>query len=86
MTMDATPRPGAAYRLARRMLDMLVRRNVALVLVLLALVLGVATFVVLSGGRSLAHHPQIQALVFVLNFLVLLLLATSLTEKVGRVL
>ncbi|MCE2565847.1 PAS domain-containing sensor histidine kinase [Komagataeibacter sp. FNDCF1] len=68
------------------MLDMLVRRNVALVLVLLALVLGVATFVVLSGGKSLAHHPQIQALVFILNFLVLLLLATSLTEKVGRVL
>nr|WP_244191809.1 PAS domain-containing sensor histidine kinase [Komagataeibacter swingsii] len=74
-----------AYRLARRGLDMLVRRNVALVLVLLALVLGVATFVVLSGGKSLAHHPQIQALVFILNFLVLLLLATSLTEKVGRV-
>lgn len=86
MSAGDTPRPGPAYRLARRMLDMLVRRNVALVLVLLALVLGVATFVVLSGGRSLAHHPQIQALVFVLNFLVLLLLATSLTEKVGRVL
>ncbi|GAB6967846.1 PAS domain-containing sensor histidine kinase [Komagataeibacter kakiaceti JCM 25156] len=86
MSTADTPRSGPAYRLARRMLDMLVRRNVALVLVLLALVLGVATFVVLSGGRSLAHHPQIQALVFVLNFLVLLLLATSLTEKVGRVL
>ncbi|GCE84715.1 PAS domain-containing sensor histidine kinase [Komagataeibacter diospyri] len=84
--MNATQRPGMAYRLARRGLDMLVRRNVALVLVLLALVLGVATFVVLSGGKSLAHHPQIQALVFILNFLVLLLLATSLTEKVGRVL
>ncbi|ARW17906.1 sensor histidine kinase YycG [Komagataeibacter europaeus] len=85
MSMNATPRPSMAYRLARRVLDMLVRRNVALVLVLLALVLGVATFVVLSGGKSLAHHPQIQALVFILNFLVLLLLATSLTEKVGRV-
>ncbi|WP_193733577.1 PAS domain-containing sensor histidine kinase [Komagataeibacter sp. FXV3] len=83
--MNATSRPNMAYRLARRVLDMLVRRNVALVLVLLALVLGVATFVVLSGGKSLAHHPQIQALVFILNFLVLLLLATSLTEKVGRV-
>ncbi|GBQ44989.1 ATP-binding protein [Komagataeibacter sucrofermentans] len=86
MTTPAPPRTSVAYRLARRMLDMLVRRNVALVLVLLALVLGVATFVVLSGGNSLAHHPQIQALVFILNFLVLLLLATSLTEKVGRVL
>ncbi|MBE7730888.1 PAS domain-containing sensor histidine kinase [Komagataeibacter sp. FXV3] len=85
MNMNATSRPNMAYRLARRVLDMLVRRNVALVLVLLALVLGVATFVVLSGGKSLAHHPQIQALVFILNFLVLLLLATSLTEKVGRV-
>lgn len=85
MSMNTTPRPSMAYRLARRVLDMLVRRNVALVLVLLALVLGVATFVVLSGGKSLAHHPQIQALVFILNFLVLLLLATSLTEKVGRV-
>ena len=86
MTTSVPPRSGTAYRLARRMLDMLVRRNVALVLVLLALVLGVATFVVLSGGKSLANHPQIQALVFILNFLVLLLLATSLTEKVGRVL
>ncbi|GAN87355.1 PAS domain-containing sensor histidine kinase [Komagataeibacter intermedius] len=86
MTMNATQRSSVAYRLARRVLDMLVRRNVALVLVLLALVLGVATFVVLSGGKSLAHHPQLQALVFILNFLVLLLLATSLTEKIGRVL
>lgn len=40
MTMNATQRSSVAYRLARRVLDMLVRRNVALVLVLLALVLG----------------------------------------------
>ncbi|POF63460.1 two-component sensor histidine kinase [Novacetimonas maltaceti] len=75
-----------AHGLVRRGLDLLVRRNVSLLLVLLALCLGVATFVVLSGGMSLARHPQIEALIFILNFLVLLLLATALTEQVGRML
>lgn len=75
-----------AHGLVRRGLDLLVQRNVSLLLVLLALCLGVATFVVLSGGMSLARHPQIEALIFILNFLVLLLLATALTEQVGRML
>ncbi|GBQ33747.1 PAS domain-containing sensor histidine kinase [Gluconacetobacter azotocaptans] len=68
------------------LLDMLARRDVATMLVAMALCLGVATFVVLSGGMSLTHYPRVQALIFLLNFLVLLLLALAMTERVGRVL
>ncbi|WP_342630144.1 PAS domain-containing sensor histidine kinase [Nguyenibacter vanlangensis] len=70
----------------RGLFSVLARRNVAITLVALALCFGVATFVVLSGGMSLTHYPRVQALIFILNFLVLLLLALALAERVGRVL
>ncbi|MBB2169553.1 PAS domain-containing sensor histidine kinase [Gluconacetobacter aggeris] len=69
----------------RGLFGLLARRNVAIALVALALCFGVATFVVLSGGMSVTHYPRIQALIFILNFLVLLLLALALAERLGRV-
>ncbi|MBB2204773.1 sensor histidine kinase NtrY-like [Gluconacetobacter takamatsuzukensis] len=69
----------------RGLFGLLARRNVAIALVALALCFGVATFVVLSGGMSVTHYPRVQALIFILNFLVLLLLALALAERLGRV-
>ncbi|GAA4493050.1 PAS domain-containing sensor histidine kinase [Gluconacetobacter tumulicola] len=87
-----TPRHGFNIRrlvsgvgLMRGLFGLLARRNVAIALVALALCFGVATFVVLSGGMSVTHYPRIQALIFILNFLVLLLLALALAERLGRV-
>jgi two-component system, NtrC family, nitrogen regulation sensor histidine kinase NtrY len=72
--------------LMRGLFGLLARRTVAMGLAALALCFGVATFVALSGGLSVTHHPHIQALIFGLNFVVLLLLGLALAERLGRVL
>ncbi|GBQ98918.1 two component sensor histidine kinase NtrY [Acetobacter nitrogenifigens DSM 23921 = NBRC 105050] len=61
-------------------------RSVVVILVALALVLGFATFVVLSGGSALAHHPVLQTCVFVGNALALILLALIFGSRVRSVL
>jgi len=73
--------PGVRTAQARNFLSM---RGVSLTLVVMALALGFATFVVLSGGMSLAHRPQLQAAVFFLNAVVLLMLSTALLLRVAR--
>jgi len=60
--------------------------NVAILLVILGLVLGFTTFVALAGGVSIAHHPQLQAVVFGLDFVVLALLTLVVFGRVGRML
>ncbi|MFT8958361.1 MAG: two-component sensor histidine kinase, partial [Gluconobacter oxydans] len=52
----------------------------------MALVLAFATFVVLSGGMSLAHRPQVQAIVFLLDFIMLMLIAAAAVVQIGRML
>ncbi|WP_246495405.1 sensor histidine kinase NtrY-like [Ameyamaea chiangmaiensis] len=59
-------------------------RGVSITLVIMALGLGFATFVVLSGGMSLANRPQLQAAVFALNAVVILTLGTALALRVVR--
>lgn len=63
------------------------RKSVALTLAALALGLGFATFVVLSGGMSSGHYYSIiEPLVIVLNSLVLCLLLVAIVIRVGPML
>lgn len=71
---------------ARRLSTRLASLNTAAILMVVALGLGFATFVVLAGGMSLAHRPQIEATIFLLDFVVFLLLAAVVIGRVGRML
>ncbi|WP_050801477.1 sensor histidine kinase NtrY-like [Gluconobacter morbifer] len=58
--------------------------NGAVLLTVMALVLAFATFVILAGGMSLAHRPQVQAIVFLLDFVMLMLIAAAAVVQMGR--
>ncbi|MBU2654294.1 PAS domain-containing sensor histidine kinase [Acidomonas methanolica] len=60
--------------------------NTAVVLAIAALALCFVTFVILAGGMSFAHRPQFEAAIFLLDFVVLSLLATVVISRVGRML
>ncbi|MCQ8241452.1 ATP-binding protein [Rhizosaccharibacter radicis] len=60
-------------------------RTGTLVLAAVALALGLASFVVLSGGMSLARRPHLEYTLFACNLCVLVLLATALGLRVARV-
>ena len=68
------------------LLRSLERKSVALTLAALALVLGLATFVVLSAGMSLGHYMVIEPLVVILNAFVLCLLLAALLMRAGPML
>ncbi|MQR99174.1 sensor histidine kinase NtrY-like [Gluconobacter aidae] len=70
----------------RRLFARLTSANGAVLLTVMALVLAFATFVVLSGGMSLAHRPQVQAIVFLLDFIMLMLIAAAAVVQIGRML
>lgn len=70
----------------RRFFARLTSANGAVVMTVLALFLAFATFVVLSGGMSLAHRPQVQAIVFLLDFITLMLIAGTAVVQVGKML
>ncbi|MDG6094083.1 PAS domain-containing sensor histidine kinase [Acetobacter sp. AN02] len=70
----------------RGLLRTLEMRRVTLALIALALVLGFATFMVLSGGRAFAHHPALQISVFILTTLAILLLVLAVSRRIYRLL
>ena len=57
-----------------------------LVLATTALALGVATFVVLSGGMRLANRPRIEFALVASNLVVLILLAAALVARLAKIL
>ncbi|BBC79197.1 two-component sensor histidine kinase [Acetobacter orientalis] len=65
------------------LLRSLERSSVALTLAALALGLGFATFVVLSGGMSFGHYAVLEPVVVVLNSLVLCLLLVAIVMRIG---
>ncbi|MDN7351409.1 sensor histidine kinase NtrY-like [Acetobacter senegalensis] len=68
------------------LLRSLERKSVALTLAALALCLGFATFVALSGGMSFGHYAIIEPLILLVNSLVLGLLLLALAMRVGPML
>ncbi|QNT78966.1 sensor histidine kinase NtrY-like [Entomobacter blattae] len=66
----------------RQIPEMLTRKSVTITLVGLALVLGIVSFITLSGGVGVTGHTHFQFLVFLSNFLVLILLASALVIRV----
>lgn len=65
------------------LLRSLERKTVAITLAALALCLGFATFVVLSGGMSFGHYSLIEPLLLFLNGMVLALLVVALAIRIG---
>ncbi len=69
----------------RRVADLLLGKAVTLVLASIALALGIATFVVLSGGMRLQLTPSGLLVMVLANLAVLLLLGAVLAGRVTRV-
>ena len=70
---------------ARRLMDMLLGKVTTLLLAAGALGLGVATFVLLSGGVPLTLKPNLIAALVLANLVVLLLLGAVLAGRITRV-
>ena len=77
------PFPAGPSRL-RRIADILLGKIVTFVLAGVALALGIATFVTMSGGAPLALRPNVFGLVLV-NLVVLLMLGAVLAGRITRV-
>ncbi|MDI6652496.1 PAS domain-containing sensor histidine kinase [Gluconobacter japonicus] len=69
-----------------RLLRRLTSANGVVLLTVMALILAFATFVVLAGGMSLAHRPQVQAIIFLLDFIMLMLITAAGVVQIGRML
>ncbi len=69
----------------RRWADVLLGKVVTLVLASIALALGIATFVLLSGGMRLQLQPNALLAMVLANLVVLLLLGAVLAGRVTRV-
>ncbi|MBS0982078.1 PAS domain-containing sensor histidine kinase [Gluconobacter cerinus] len=67
-----------------RVLRRLTSANGVVLLTVMALILAFATFVVLAGGMSLAHRPQVQAIIFLLDFIMLMLITAAGVVQIGR--
>ena len=78
-----TVRPPRARR--RTLGDLLLGKVVTLVLAAVALLLGLATFIVLSGGVSIALRPNLVFALVLSNLFVLLLLGAALAGRLTRV-
>ena len=77
--------PGGSSRRSRGVADLLHGKTATLILAATALALGMVTFAVLSRGMSLTRRPHIEAVLFIGNLVVLLLLAAALIGRLARV-
>ena len=80
-----TLRPESSASFPRRIVNALLGKVVTLVLAAIALSLGVATFVALSGGVSLSWRPNLVYAMVLSNLVVLLLLGAVLAGRITRV-
>jgi two-component system nitrogen regulation sensor histidine kinase NtrY len=77
--------PAAAPSRLRRLADILLGKVVTLVLAAVALLLGIATFVLLSGGAPITLRPNVVFGTVLANVSVLLLLGAALAGRLTRV-
>jgi two-component system, NtrC family, nitrogen regulation sensor histidine kinase NtrY len=77
--------PSAAPSRLRRSADILLGKVVTLVLAAVALLLGIATFVLLSGGAPITLRPNVVFGTVLANVSVLLLLGAALAGRLTRV-
>lgn len=68
----------------RRFLAYLTSADGVVSLTIVALLLAFITFGVLAGGMSVAHVPQVQALLFLLDFITLMLIGAAAICQIGR--
>lgn len=72
------------YASLLRIIEKLSGRKATIILVALALLFGIVTFVILSGGIVTSHKHHIQLIITLLNLSVLLLLVTALFIRIMR--
>ncbi|CAI3934816.1 Signal transduction histidine kinase NtrY involved in nitrogen fixation and metabolism regulation (NtrY) [Commensalibacter communis] len=72
------------YASVLRIIEKLSGRKATIILVALALLFGIVTFVILSGGIVTSHKHHIQLIITLLNLSVLLLLVTALFIRIMR--
>ena len=77
--------PSAKESAGRRLADVLLGRQVTLLLTAIALLTGLATFAILSGGLVLARRQPVDLVLLGTNTAALLLLVVSLGARVRRV-
>ena len=82
--MTDVPLPAAPSRL-RRVVDIFLGKLVTLVLAAVALLLGIATFIVLAGGVSEGVRPNMLFALVLANLVVLLVLGAVLAGRLTRV-
>lgn len=70
----------------KRLLIKVTTPQATVTLLMMAVFLAGVTFVALAGGMSLSHYPQAEALLFLLDCIMLALLTLVLARHVGRVL
>lgn len=75
-----------ANRKVKKVIEKLFNQKSTIFLVALALFLAIVTFIILSGGIVTSHKSHIQFIVFVINGIVLLLLITTLSFRISRLL
>ena len=85
MNFFTTPAQLRPPKVRRRIADVLLGKAITLVLAFLALVLGIITFVLLSGGIQLQHAQRALVTMVVANLAVLLLLLAVLAGRLARV-
>ncbi len=72
-------------RISNLLVEILPGKLTTIVLAVVALGTGVATFILLSGGLSLGRHPHVDLTLLLANTVALLLLGVALAGRVARV-
>ncbi len=81
----ASWRGASASVLAQRLADVLLGKVATVVLATVALLTGIVTFAVLSGGLTLTRRPHLDIALLIANAAALLLLGLSVVGRVARV-
>ncbi len=83
--MRAADTIGRKEPFGRRLADILLGRQATLLLTAIALLTGLATFAILSGGLVLARRKPVDVVLLATNTVALILLVVSLGARVARV-
>lgn len=70
----------------QNLLSLITRRQTALILIVTSIVLVSTTFIVLAGGMSITHRPEIEGMIFLLDIIVLAFLTMTIVSRLRKML
>lgn len=68
------------------LLSLVTRLQTALILIVTSIVLVSTTFIVLAGGMSITHRPEIEGMIFLLDIIVLAFLTMTIVSRLRKML